>query len=189
MNFIDIVFASLLANHLLFFHYLGLSEFLAEGGRVDVVRRTLVLGLLLVVGAVLFWVPDHFVLQPFHWEFLRTLVLFVVVWALTMAYSALVSAWGHSAPAPREVAVHTLLVGGIVLVGASSSDLFEVLTAGAAAAVGYGGALVLLKAVFQRLSRERTPSFIQGLPLQLLTLALVWLVLHGLQFAFAGKVS
>jgi len=189
VNFIDIVFASLLANHVLFFHYLGLSEFLSEGGRVDVIRRTVVLGVLLVLGAVLFWVADHFVLQSFHLEFLRTLVLFVVVWALTMGYSAVVGALGKSVPAPREVAVHTLLVGGIVLVGASSVDLLEVLTAGAAVSLGYGGSLVLLKAVFQRLSRERIPSFVQGLPLQLLTLGLVWLVLHGLQFAFSGKAS
>jgi electron transport complex protein RnfA len=188
VNLIDIVFASLLANNLLFFHFLGVSEFLAEG-KADLARRTAVLALLLVTASVLFWLPDHFLLVPFHLPFLRTLVLLAVLWLVTFVYGAGSQALGAGWPAPREFLVHSLLVGGIVLVGTSSPDLLEVVAAAVAVAAGYGGALVLLTSVFRRLSRERIPTLVQGLPLQLVTLGLVWLVLHGLAFAFAGKAS
>lgn len=187
MNFVDIVFASLLANNLLFFHFLGLGEFLSEGGKIGVLRRTGVLAILLLAASVLFWVPDRLLLQPFHLEFLRTILLLGVLWLVTLSYSAAVPLLPGSWPQAREFVVHSFLTGAVVLTGTSSPDLLEVVTAALAVAVGYGGAQVLAAAVFRRLARERIPSFIQGLPLQLLTLGLVWLVLQGLSFAFAGK--
>lgn len=189
MSFVDIVFASLLANNLLFFHFLGLGEFLSEGGSSNLFRRTVVLGLLLVLGVLLFFVPDQFLLQPLHLEFLRTLLLLGVMALLVLSYSAVVGTLPGPWPAARELLVHSLLVAGVVLAGSSSHDLFEVLTAALAVALGYGGALVLLVVAFRRVSRERIPTLFQGLPLQLATLGVIWLVLHGLGFAFAGKAS
>lgn len=187
MNFVDIVFASLLANHLLFFHFLGLGEFLGEGSRLSVVRRTAILTVLLVVASAAYWVPDHFLLQPFHLEFLRSFLVLVLLWLISLAWGAIQSSLPGPQVPVKTFLVHSFLVGGILLVGSSSPDLAEVLTAAVAVSLGYGGALVLLSAIFQRLSRETLPSFIHGLPLQLLTLGVVWLVLQGLGFAFAGK--
>jgi Na+-translocating ferredoxin:NAD+ oxidoreductase RnfA subunit len=187
VNFVDIVFASLFANNLLFFHYLGLGEFLGDGGAAHLGRRTLTLAVLLVVSSALFWLPDHFLFQPFHLTFLRTLLVLAILGLVTLAYSAAAGALSGPWPRARELLVHSLLVGGLFLVGPSSPDLLAVLTAALAVSLGYGGALVLLVAVFRRLSRENLPAFIQGLPLQLLTLGLVWLILQGLGFAFAGK--
>lgn len=188
MNFVDIVFASLLANNLLFFHFLGLGEFLGEGGRPAVLRRMVILAFLLVLATVAYWVPDHYLLQPFHLEFLRSLVILILLWLMSLAWSAVQSSLPGPVPQVREFLVHSFLVGGVLLVGSSSPDLVEVLTAAVAVALGYGGALVLLSAIFHRLSRETLPSFIHGLPLQLLTLGVVWLVLQGLGLAFVGKV-
>jgi Na+-translocating ferredoxin:NAD+ oxidoreductase RnfA subunit len=53
--------------------------------------------------------------------------------------------------------------------------------------VGYSVGLVLLHAVFVRMSRERIPLILQGIPFQLLTAGLVWLVLSGLDFRFVGQ--
>lgn len=189
MNFVDIVFASLLANNLLFFHYLGLSEFLSESGVGAWGRRVGVLAVLLLVSGVAYGAVDHFLLVPGHLTVLRTAVVFAVISVVTLVYAAIVGANPDPWPRPREFLVHSFLVGGVLLVGSSSPDLLEIATASAAVVLGYGGALVLLGAVFGRLARERVPGFMQGLPLQLLTLGLVWLVLQGLGFAFSGKAS
>jgi len=189
VNFLDIVFASLLANNLLFFHFLGLGEFVGAGGNRNIGRRTGGLTILLVVAAVLYWAPDHFILQPFHLEFLRSLLLLLVLWLVTSAWAAIQGVLPGTWPPAREFLVHSLLVGGILLVGSSSPDLLEVLTAAVAVAVGYGGALVLLTAASHRMARDSVPTFLHGLPLQLLTLGLVWLVLQGLGFLFVGKAS
>jgi len=187
VNYFDIAFAFLLANNLLFFHFLGLGELLGDPTKGTTLRRTLGLGALLLVTVSLFWIPDHFLLRPFHLEFLRTLVLLAAVGAgylLTAAAHRLVPGpW----PQPKEILVHSLLIGATVLIGTAFDEWTQAALACLAAAAGYGAALVLLRSVFSRLARERIPAFLQGLPLQLLTLGLVWLVLHGLGFAFAGK--
>jgi len=191
VNFLDIVFASLLANNLLVFHFFGLGEFLKAQSASDLIRRTFVLALVFVLAAAGYWAADHFLLQPFHVEFLRTLLLVAVLAVVLGTYSAILggNAGKGAWPYPVELLVHSFLVGGVLLVGSSSPEPLEVMIAAAGAACGYGAALVLLGAVFRRLSREAIPPFVQGLPLRLLTLGLVWLVLHGLGFAFAGKVS
>lgn len=189
MNFVDIVFASLLANNLLFFHYLGVSEFLSESGVGAWGRRVGVLAVLLLVAGVAYGGVDHYLLVPAHLEVLRTLAVFAVIALVILAYSPVAGSNPGPWPRPREFLVHSFLVGGVLLVGSSSPDLLEIATAAVAVALGYGGALVLLGAVFGRLARERVPAFMQGLPLQLLTLGLVWLVLQGLGFAFTGKSS
>ncbi len=187
MNFIEIVFASILANNLLFFHYLGVSEFLASAGQWSLFRKTLLLWVLLSLAVVLYWVPDQFLLQPLHWEFLRTLLLLGVLGLVSFAYSASVRSFKGSWPQAKEYLVHSFLIGGVLLVGASSSNLLEILLLALAVVLGYGIALLLLNSVLSRLSRERIPPFIQGLPLKLMTLGLVWLVLQGLGFSFLEK--
>ena len=190
MNFVDIVFASLLANNLLFFHFLGLDEFLNSEGLPNLLGRTFVLAVTLLICAAGYWLGDHFLLQVWHLQFLRTLLLLGIFALVIGMYAMSVSGVGRSSwPTPRELLVHSFLVGGVLLVGSSSPDLAEVLTASLAVAIGYGAALALLGAVFRRLAREPIPAFAQGLPLRLLTLGVVWLVLHGLEFAFAGKAS
>ena len=189
MNFVDILFASLLANNLLIVHFFGLEEFLSEAGVVTLARRTLFLTFFLLLGSMMFWVADHFVLQAFHLEFFRTPLLLLVLFLASTLYSwvlglgILPGSW----PTSKEILIHSFLVGGIVLVGSSNGDIFEVALAALAVSLGYGAALALLASVFRRLSREAIPAFVQGLPLQLLTLALVWLALHGLGFAFVEK--
>lgn len=188
MNFVDIVFASFLANNLLVFHFLGLGEFLGES-KGTLGRRIGMLGLLMVVSCLAYSVADHFLLVPFHGEVLRTFLVFLVLALVTLVYSAATGSKPGAWPPARDYLVHSFLVGGVLLVGSSSPDVLEVLTASVAVVLGYGGALVVLSAIFGRLARERIPAFLQGLPLQLMSLGLVWLVLQGLGFAFSGKVS
>lgn len=189
MNFLDIAFASLLANNLLFFHFLGLGEILSEGGTKNVVQRTLTLGLLLVFSASAYWVADFYLLQPFHLEFLRTVLTLGLLWLTVSSWSLLVRSRPGMGPQARELIVHSFLVGAVLLVGSTSPGLAEVIVASLAVTLGYGGALILLWAVSHRLSRESIPVFMHGLPLQLVTLGMVWLILQGLGFAFAGKAA
>lgn len=184
MNFADIVFASLLANNLLVFSNLGLAEYLVDPAPRP--RRLWTMGVFLVVGAGLYWLPDHYLLQPLHLEFLRTLLVFALVGLVFLVYSAV---GPETLPKPEEFLIHSMLVGGIVLTGSSSGDLLEVLTAAAAVALGYALAFILLSAVHRRMARESVPAAVRGLPLQLVTLGMAWLALHGLAFAFSGKAS
>jgi len=184
VNFADIVFAALLANNLLVFSNLGLAEYLVDPA--PRLRRLWTMGAFLIVGAGLFWLPDHYLLQPLHLEFLRTLLVFALLGLVFLVYSAV---GPETLPKPEEFLIHSMLVGGIVLTGSSSADLFEVLAAAAAVALGYALALILLSAVHRRLAREKIPDVVRGLPLQLVTLGMAWLALHGLAFAFSGKAS
>ena len=189
MNFVDIIFASLLANNLLFFHFFGLAEFLQGQGPVTLGRRFAVLATLVVVTSLVYWTGDHFLLVPFHLEVLRTLLVLMILIGVTTAYGTFAPSLSGFWPRPQEFLVHSFLVGAVVLVGSSSGNVWEILTAAVAVVIGYGGALVVLAAVFGRLGREKIPASLQGLPLHLLTLGLVWLVLQGLGLAFTGKNS
>lgn len=188
MNWIDIAFASLLANHLLFFRYLGLAEWL-ENSRPLTLARTVGLALLLLVAASVFWVVNAFALVPWHLGWLQSLLLLASVGVASLVALGGRRLWPQAWPSPKALVLHSFLVGGTVVVGGTAAGWPELALASVAVAAGYGVATVLLDAVAGRLARERIPVVLQGLPMQLITLGLAWLVLHGLGFAFAGKAS
>lgn len=185
MHFLDLVFASLFVNHLVFFHFFGLSEVLAESRPKNLLFRTVALTAVLCVATLLFWLPDQFLLRPFHAEFARSFLLLGILWVTTSLWAVLPkpTSW----PSAKELLAHSLLLGGILLIGSSNSSVLDVLTVALAVGLGYGGTIALLGAVDSRLARESIPVVIQGLPLQLMTLGMVWLVLQGLGFAFSGN--
>lgn len=189
MRFADLTVAFLLANNLLFCHFLGLSEMLGPISFQKILRRSLTLSVILAVSGALFWLLTWALVLPFHLSFLTT---FFAVGAVAAGYWLYVwarQALGREAswPDPREFLFHSLLLGGILLAVGASRDLSEFVGVVAASVVGYSVGLVLLHAVFVRMSRERIPLILQGIPFQLLTAGLVWLVLSGLDFRFVGQ--
>ena len=186
VNFADIVFAALLANNLLVFSNFGLAEYLVDPA--PRVRRLWTMGAFLVVGAGLFWLPDHYLLQPLHLEFLRTLVVFALLGLVFLVYSA--AGPEETLPRPEEFLIHSMLVGAHrpdrIVERRSVRGPGRRRRRGPSATRWLS---FLLSAVHRRLAREKIPDVVRGLPLQLVTLGMAWLALHGLAFAFAGKAS
>lgn len=189
MNFIDILFASLLANNLVFFHFFGLSEFLTEKGKDVVWLRTLTIATVLVPMALLFWFLESFFLGPLHLEVLRTLALGLVLFAGSGLYWLVRPLLEGPFPSFRELTLHSLLMGAVLAIGVPATSGWEVIVGALAVSAGYAGSWYLVQAISSRIARERVPSILQGLPLQLVTLGIVWLVLQGLSLHFAGSTA
>ncbi|MEI8095007.1 MAG: hypothetical protein WCG80_12410 [Spirochaetales bacterium] len=191
MRIADLIFAFLLSNNVLFSHFLGLSELLGPVSFQKIARRSLILGVLMVFSGGLFWGLSWAVLQPFHLSFLTTITAVASLAAGYWLYIWLRRSTGREAslPDPQEFLFHTLLFGGVLLAVGVSRDPLEFLAVALASVLGYSLGLILLHAVFLRMARERIPITFQGLPFQLFTLGLVWLVLSGLDLRFAGNAG
>jgi Na+-translocating ferredoxin:NAD+ oxidoreductase RnfA subunit len=181
----------MLSNNLLFSHFLGLSEMLGPVSFQKIFRRSLLLGILVLLGGGLFASVRGLLLVPFHLEVLTTLFLVLSLAAGYWAYTwvRLSSRHEDTWPDPKEFLFHTLLLGGILLVSEAALSAWEYLAFGLASVVGYALALVFLHAVFQRMAREKVPVLFQGLPFQLFSAGLVWLILSGLDFHFGGTAG
>jgi len=165
VRFADLTFAFLLSNNLFFSHFLGVSEAFGPSPFKKILPRSLALGLLLLMCGGAFSLVDSVLLRPFQLSFLTD--------------SA------HLWPERREVLLHSVLLGGVLLTSSSSTGL-EFPVAVLAAILGYFLSLVFLGAVFQRMARERIPLWFQGVPFSLFTAGLVWLILNGLSLQFSG---
>lgn len=185
MQTLDTAVAFLLANNLLFVHFFGLKESLntgvSWGGKL---RETGFLALHLVIGAILLWFAEHYFLNSgFPW--LRLPLYALVLWGLSELYG-LVFKNTDQAPSKQEVLLNSFLLGACYTVLQVSSGLLDVLLLALAALMGYFLSFLSLKAVDSRIFRESIPSFIQGLPLKLLTCGLIALVLNGLALSFSA---
>jgi Na+-translocating ferredoxin:NAD+ oxidoreductase RnfA subunit len=191
VRFADLTVAFLLANNVLFCHFLGLSEMLGPVSFQKILRRSLTLSVILAVSSVLFWLFNWALLIPFQLTYLSTFFAVANVGAGYWLYVWIRRALGRegSWPDPREFLFHSLLLGGMLLAVGASRDLVEVVGVVLASVVGYSVGLVLLHAVLVRMSRERVPLLLQGIPFQLFTAGLVWLVLNGLDFRFTGQAG
>ena len=186
MRFADLTLAFLLSNNLFFSHFLGVSESLGPNPFHRLVP--VALGVLLFFCGGLFLLADIVIIQPFRLSFLTTLVAVMAIALGYLAFDALRRSMDKANlwPETREIMLHSLLLGGILLIAAQARDLVEFPVAVLAAVLGYSLSLVLLSAVVQRMVREKTPVWFQGIPFSLFTAGLVWLILNGLGLQFSG---
>lgn len=185
MQTLDTAVAFLLANNLLFIHFFGLKEGLkTDGSFLFKIKEIVFMAVLMILGALILWLFEHFGL-PSGLTWLRLPVYTAVLWGLS-ELSVFLFRDMEGLPGKREILLNSFLLGACYSVLQVSSVIWDVLFFALAAVVGYFLSFLALNAVESRVSRERVPSFIQGLPLKLMTCGLITLVLNGLAFSFSA---
>jgi len=185
VNWLDFVFAAFFVDHLMIAHFLGMPEFLANGSARDQKRTTALVGLILLPATLLFWWLHQGILVPTHLAFfdsIAVLAILALVMGVVGGFKKILGPWRQE----QALLSHSFLVGGMLYLAWNSASAVEVMAKVAASVLSYLALLALFSAIERRLDREKVPVLVQGLPLQLVTLGLVWLVFHGLQFAFSG---
>lgn len=192
-GFIAIVIGTALANNAALSHLLGLDPALRTHARLrDAFRLGLSIACVLLVAVVACWLIERFLLAPFALEWLRALVLLLVVvalapWPRVLLQGRLLPESGHSDDRDSFRALSPLLlVGNGLLLGAlvpdSHTDFVSMLARSFGIAIGFGIVLLLFAAMHDRLEGADVPAPFRGAPILLITAAMMALAFTG----FAG---
>ena len=180
-----------LVNNFVLTQFLGLCPFIGVGRRFETAAGMALATLfVLTLASGASYATWHWILEPLGLGYLRTLVFILLIAAVVQATEMLVRA---TSPLLHELLgvflpliTTNCAVLGVALINLERQHGFlESLVFGAAAAAGFGLALLLFAGLRERMESADVPAAFRGAPIALVTAGLMALAFMG----FGGLVG
>jgi Na+-translocating ferredoxin:NAD+ oxidoreductase subunit A len=185
-------FSCVLINNILLIQYLGNCPFLGTSKKMETaVGMAMAVVFVLVLAGIITWIVEWYVLAPFDLRYLRTIAFILVIAALVQfvemflkkSIPALYTGLGIFLP----LITTNCAVLGVALINLERQHgLLESLVFGAAAAAGFGLALLAFAGLRERLDAGDVPVAFRGTPIALVTAGLMALAFMGFS-GLAGR--
>ena len=190
-DLILVVISAALVNNIVVDRVIGTDPALVFVRKMDVTRgMCLTMLVLLPTVTASAWLLDHWLLAPLHLEYLRLLVFvstIIVVCSLLKLYLHLL----NKKLAARITmflpfaGINTTVLGAMLLNGEMAGTLLQALAFGLGSAAGFALILLILTAATERIEGTDVPAPFRGLPILLVTLALISMAFMG----FTGLIK
>lgn len=191
MIYITMFIAAVFVNNIVLSQFLGICPFLGVSKKINTaLGMSGAVAFVLSLSTILTWLVYHYLLAPFHLEYLQTITFILVIAALVQLVEivlkkvspALYQALGVFLPL---ITTNCAILGVAILVIQKDYNLLESVVYAISTAVGFGLALVLFAGIREQLSLLKVPKGMQGMPIALLVAGLLALSFMG----FSGIVK
>ncbi|HEX5420645.1 MAG TPA: electron transport complex subunit RsxA [Gammaproteobacteria bacterium] len=185
MHLLLIVIAATLVNNFVLVQFLGLCPFMGASKHLEsAVGMGLATGLVLTAASGLSYLVDHWLLIPFHLEYLRLISFILVIGAAVQLTELLVR---RLSPMLYRIlglyipliASNCAVLGVALLDSTAERSLLEALFYGAGAALGFGLVLAMLGGLRERLAQADVPQPFRGHAIALVTAGIMSLAFLG----------
>ena len=180
---------AILINNFVLVQFLGICPFLGVSKKVETAAGMgMAVIFVMLCASAITWVVQKYLLEPFHIEYLQTIAFILVIAVLVQlvemflqkSVPSLYSSLGVYLPLiTTNCAVLGVAIQNITKFGAVEMSFVKSLTYGTSAAIGFTLAIVLFAGVRERLEGADIPSFLKGMPIVLVTAALLSIAFLG----------
>jgi len=190
MEYILIVIAAIFVNNVVLSQFLGICPFLGVSNKIETsMGMAGAVTFVIVLATIVTFILQHYVLNPLGIGYMQTIVFILVIAALVQMVEimlkklspALYQALGIFLPL---ITTNCAVLGVAILVIKKDYNLLEGVVFGAATAIGFGLALVIMAGIREQLELVNIPKGMKGIPISLLTAGILALAFMG----FAGLV-
>lgn len=186
-----IIFSTALINNIVVDRVIGADPALAFVHKREVASglcRTMFVLLPLVT--ISGWSLDQWLLAPLHLKYMQLPVfvstIIVICWLLKLHAYRINKKLGEQTSIFLPFAgINTTVLGAMLLTQEASRTFWQALAFGVGSALGFALVLMLLTAAVERLETADVPAPFRGLPIQLLTLAMISMAFMG----FTGLIK
>ena len=183
----SILLAAILTNNMVLSKFLGICPFLGVSKKTDTaLSMSIAVTLVMVVSTAVTWPIYHFILSP-NYTYLETIVFILVIAAIVQFIEIVLKR--YIKPIYNALGIYLPLITtncavlGITMLNITNELGFvQSLVNALGAGLGFMLAMLLFSGVRERLETADIPEFLKGLPITLVTAALVSLSFLG----FAG---
>lgn len=192
MQFILIFISAILVNNVVLSQFLGICPFLGVSKKIDTAKGMgLAVTFVLVIATIVTYLLQIWLLEPFHLEYLQTIVFILVIAGLVQMVEivlkklspALYQALGVFLPL---ITTNCCVLGVAILVANGTYDAqgLEVgLLSGTiyalAIALGFALSLIVFAGIREQMSLVKIPRGMQGMSIALITAGLLALAFTG----------
>ncbi len=187
----ELLVAASLVNNFVFTRYLGLCIFMGVTRKMDTaIGMSITFISVMVISAALSWVAYHFVMAPYHLEFLEILVFIVIVAGFVQAADTMMRKIApglyYKLGIYLALIVTNCIILAVPLINADSGFSFiESLVFGLGSGLGFALALIIMASIREKLELADVPKPFRGLPIAFILTGLIALAFVG----FSGLIT
>ena len=184
-----IAIGAILINNFVLVQFLGICPFLGVSKKVDTsVGMGFAVIFVMACASIITWCVPYYLLVPFHLEYLQTIAFILVIAVLVQfvemflkkSIPSLYSALGVYLPLiTTNCAVLGVAIQNITKFTGVEMSFVKSLVYGVSAGIGFTIAIVLFAGVRERLESSNVPEFLKGMPITLVTAALLSIAFLG----------
>ncbi|HZK25597.1 MAG TPA: electron transport complex subunit RsxA [Oscillospiraceae bacterium] len=186
-SILAIVFGAIFINNFVLSRFLGICPFLGVSKKVETslgmgMAVTFVMGM----ASLVTWLLEHYILEEFNLQYLRTIVYILVIAALVQFVELVIrkvspvlyQALGIFLPL---ITTNCAVLGVALLNVQLEYNLLESVVFGIAAAIGFTLALVIMAGIRERLELVFIPKAMRGVPIALIVAGILSIAFMGFQ--------
>ena len=180
---------AILINNFVLVQFLGICPFLGVSKKVETAfGMGMAVIFVMLCASALTWIVQKYLLDPFGLGYLQTIAFILVIAVLVQlvemflqkSVPSLYNSLGVYLPLiTTNCAVLGVAIQNISKFGTSEMSFAKSLTYGTSAAIGFTLAIVLFAGVRERLESADIPEFLKGMPIVLVTAALLSIAFLG----------
>ncbi len=180
---------AILINNFVLVQFLGICPFLGVSKKVDTsVGMGFAVIFVMVCASVITWCVQYYLLVPFGLEYMQTIAFILVIAVLVQfvemflkkSIPSLYSSLGVYLPLiTTNCAVLGVAIQNITKFGGAEMSFLKSIVYGVSAGIGFTVAIVLFAGVRERLESSDVPEFLKGMPIALVTAALLSIAFLG----------
>lgn len=189
--FMQVVFWALV-NNIVLSRFLGLCPFLGVSKKTSTaVGMGTAVVVVITVSSMITFAINKFLLIPLELEYLRTIVFIIIIAALVQSLEiilkkkipSLYKALGVYLPL---ITTNCAVLGVAIDSAQKGYGFLETVIFAVGTAVGFLVAIVLLAGIRERIEHNNIPKSVKGLPIVLITAALMAIAFNGFSGCFKG---
>ncbi len=180
---------AILINNFVLVQFLGICPFLGVSKKVETAfGMGMAVIFVMLCASALTWLVQKYLLDPFGLGYLQTIAFILVIAVLVQlvemflqkSVPSLYNSLGVYLPLiTTNCAVLGVAIQNITKFGAAEMSFVKSITYGTSAAIGFTLAIVLFAGVRERLESSEIPDFLKGMPIVLVTAALLSIAFLG----------
>lgn len=186
---------AILINNFVLVQFLGICPFLGVSQKVKTASGMgIAVTFVMLCASALTWVVQNYLLVPFGIEYMQTIAFILVIAVLVQfvemflqkSIPSLYNSLGVYLPLiTTNCAVLGVAINNITMFGGAEMSFIKSIVYGTSAGIGFTVAIVLFAGVRERLEDADIPEFLKGMPIVLVSAALLsvaFLGFSGLSF-------
>jgi electron transport complex protein RnfA len=187
-EYLLLLLGTALVNNVVLVKFLGLCPFMGVSSKLDTaLGMGMATTFVLTLAAIASWLIEHFILAPFHIEFLRILAFILVIAAVVQFTEMVVH---KTSPALYQIlgiflpliTTNCAVLGVALLNVQAQYGFMQSMIFGFGSAVGFTLVMVLFAGLRERLALMSVPALFAGTPIAFITAGILSLAFMG----FAG---
>lgn len=194
MEYLIIIISAILVNNIVLSQFLGICPFLGVSGKLSTaVGMSGAVCFVITLATVVTYLLQYYVLLPLGIEFLQTISFILVIAALVQMVEIVLKKTSPSLYQALGIFL-PLITTNCTVLGVAISVVTKQFTFGGqahmlslpeatvyafATAVGYGLAMIIFAGIRERLSLNKVPASLRGIPIALITAGILALAFMG----------